>query len=130
MLLEILGDLRLVICIAQRILPGDIAFPDQAAQVHIQGVHAVIGAYLHHGRDLMGLALADQVQDAVGAYKKLCGGDTGYASATGNQALADDSPSRCRQLERTWFWPSAGQASMIRSTVWAAPVVCRVDSTR
>lgn len=47
----------------------------------------------------MGLALADQVQDAVGAYKKLCGGDTGYASATGNQALADDSLQGACQLD-------------------------------
>ena len=31
---------------------------------------------------------------------------------------------------RIWFWAWGGQLSMIRSSVCAAPVVCRVDMTK
>jgi len=52
-----------VVALLEPVLVGDLVDPHQLGEVLVEGVHAVLGAGLHRGVDLVHHALADQVTD-------------------------------------------------------------------
>src|SRR6266508_1024240 len=82
----------------ERLLEGDDLIPDPLGQVLVEREHAFAAAGLHERRDLVVLALADQVPDGRGGVHDL--GDDGAAAAVGPRAerLRQHAPQRRRQL--------------------------------
>ena len=71
---------------------------DQAGEVHLDGLHALLLTRDHHVAHLAGLALTQQVADGVVGQQHLVGGDAA-AALGGQQTLADDALQRAGELD-------------------------------
>ena len=111
-------------------LAGDAAHTDKACQIGVQAVHAQRGTGLQDAWDLVALALTDEVCHGIGADQNLGRGAAALAPASGRSCWVMTPRSTAASWPRIWFCAPAGQTSIMRSMVWAAPIVCSVLRTR
>ena len=108
----------------------DAALHDQVPQGLLQALHAELRPRLDAGGHLMGLGLADQVPDGHRRHHDLQRGDPALLVRGREQELGDDPLQDSASWTRTCCCCPGGKASMIRSTVLRALLVCRVPKTR
>ena len=82
----------------QRRLLGDLPRIDQLGQVLVHGVHALLASRLHRRRDLIGLALTDEVRDGRSHDENLGRHRTTLAARPLHEGLADDTLQGGREL--------------------------------
>ena len=106
-----------------------MALPVKSQKAVVHGDHVLLGGGVDDAVDLMHLVVTDHIADGRGHDHDLKSRNQ-RAVFGGNQLLGDDGLQYHGQLHRDLALLGGIKTSMIRLIVFAAPMVCRLDSTR